>query len=151
MLAMDGFTVKSSSVDETLRAGKDFAERFESDSVVLLYGEMGAGKTHFVKGMALGLEIVANVTSPTFALVNEYRSNSVLAGRLFHFDLFRIHSEDDLYDMGFYDYIGNGVLAVEWAENIPGLGNEFGKYYKVEIIKISENTREITIDEIIGA
>ena len=126
----------TNSVEETVQAGKVFAGKLEKDAVVLLYGEMGAGKTHFVKGMALGLGIDSVITSPTFAIVNDYE-------KLIHFDLFRIQSEDDLYAMGFYDYIGNGVLAIEWAENIPELQQEFDKYYKVEINKTDENKREI--------
>jgi len=126
----------TNSVEETVQAGKVFAGKLEKDAVVLLYGEMGAGKTHFVKGMALGLGIDSVITSPTLAIVNDYE-------KLIHFDLFRIQSEDDLYAMGFYDYIGNGVLAIEWAENIPELQQEFDKYYKVEINKTDENKREI--------
>ena len=129
----------TNSVEETIQAGRAFAERLDEGSAVLLYGEMGAGKTHFVKGMALGLGIDSIITSPTFAIVNDY-------GRLIHFDLFRIHSHDDLYAMGFHDYIGKAVLAIEWAENIPQIEKEFDKCYKVRIEKIDENnsnTRKI--------
>ena len=137
------YSITTKSVDETITAGYDFAEKLKKDSVVLLYGEMGAGKTHFVKGIALGLGIAETVTSPTFALVNDYH------GKLCHFDLFRIHSHDDLYAIGFYDYIGNGVIAIEWAENIPELKSEFDEYYTVSITKFlekPESQREINID-----
>jgi tRNA threonylcarbamoyladenosine biosynthesis protein TsaE len=128
--------MRTISVNETIRAGREFAETLPPDAVVLLHGEMGAGKTHFVKGMAAALGVTDTITSPTFALVNDY-------GKLIHFDLFRIQSEDDLYAIGFYDYIGQGILAIEWAENIPGLADEFEKCYNIRIEKIDENTRQI--------
>ncbi|MCL1788757.1 MAG: tRNA (adenosine(37)-N6)-threonylcarbamoyltransferase complex ATPase subunit type 1 TsaE [Oscillospiraceae bacterium] len=131
--------LKVSSVEETLKAGETFAEGLNKDSVVLLYGEMGAGKTHFIKGMARGLNITDNITSPTFALVNEFPG-------LIHFDLFRIHTADDLYAIGFYDYIGKGIIAIEWAENIPELADDFEKIHTVKIEKIGKNERIISID-----
>ncbi|MCL2071882.1 MAG: tRNA (adenosine(37)-N6)-threonylcarbamoyltransferase complex ATPase subunit type 1 TsaE [Oscillospiraceae bacterium] len=127
------------SVDDTIIAGKELAETLQKDSVVLLQGEMGAGKTHFVKGIAQGLGITDTITSPTFALVNDF-------GGLIHFDLFRIRTDDDLYAIGFYDYIGKGVIAIEWAENIPGIEGEFDRYYAVKIDKTAENERVIAID-----
>ena len=133
--------ITTSSVDETIQAGVDFAGKLQANSPILLYGEMGAGKTHFVKGLARGLGIADNITSPTFALVNQY-------SRLTHFDLFRVNTMDDLYAIGFYDYMGEGVLAIEWAENVPGLKDELDGYYTVTIEKIGENERVITIDNI---
>ena len=136
------------SVSETIQRGMIFASELknkEPNAVVLLYGEMGAGKTHFVKGMAMGLGISGLVNSPTFALVNDY-------GGLYHFDLFRIKTLDDLEAIGFYDYIENGVLAIEWAENIPELENEFEKYHTVKIKKRSKSEesteRVIEINEV---
>jgi tRNA threonylcarbamoyladenosine biosynthesis protein TsaE len=130
------------SVEETIAAGKRFAREnlcktagTDTDSVVvLLQGEMGAGKTHFVKGIAQGLDIDSVITSPTFAIVNDY-------GGLIHMDLFRIRSEDDLYAIGYYDY--SGIIVVEWAENVPELQGDF----TVRIEKLNEdgeNTRQIT-------
>ncbi|MCL1831682.1 MAG: tRNA (adenosine(37)-N6)-threonylcarbamoyltransferase complex ATPase subunit type 1 TsaE [Oscillospiraceae bacterium] len=127
------------SVEETLEAGRVFAEKLPTNAAVFLYGEPGAGKTHFVKGMAVGLGITAPVTSPTFALVNDY-------GGLLHFDLYRIHTDDDLYAIGFYDYIGQGVLAIEWAQNVPELAQEFDARYDVRITAINENEREICVN-----
>jgi tRNA threonylcarbamoyladenosine biosynthesis protein TsaE len=121
----------ANSVEETINAGKHFADKLKSNSTVLMYGEMGAGKTHFVKGIAKGLGITDNITSPTFALVNSYNN-------LHHFDLFRIQSEEDLYAIGFYDY--SGIVIVEWAENVPELEGDF----TVRIEKIDENTRKIS-------
>ncbi|MCL2019766.1 MAG: tRNA (adenosine(37)-N6)-threonylcarbamoyltransferase complex ATPase subunit type 1 TsaE [Oscillospiraceae bacterium] len=122
----------SSSCEETIKLGDELGRKISPDTAVLLYGEMGAGKTHFVKGIARGLGICANITSPTFALVNEYE------GKLFHFDLFRVQSSDDLYSIGFYDYIGRGNIVIEWSENVPELEDEFENCYKVEIKKLCE-------------
>ena len=134
--------MKTSSVNETVQAGREFAAGLDENAAVLINGQMGAGKTHFVKGIAQGLGITDNVTSPTFALVNTYSEI------LHHFDLFRINSQDDLYAIGFYDYIGKGIIVIEWAENIPALEQEFDEYSKVInviINKIDDNTREIII------
>jgi len=128
----------TASVAGTISAGEEFAKRLNPDGVVLLNGEMGAGKTHFVKGVAKGLGINARVTSPTFAIVNDY-------GGLYHFDLFRITDADDLYAAGFWDYIGKGVIICEWGENVPELKDEFERYYEVRITKKDENTREIEV------
>jgi len=132
-------TFKINSVEETIEAGRKLAEKLTDNCAVLLYGEMGAGKTYFTKGIARGLSITSEITSPTFALVNEYDN------KLFHFDLFRINSADDLYSIGFYDFIGRGVIVCEWSENVPDLENEFDVFYKVEIIKKGENEREIHV------
>jgi len=127
------------TADETIAAGADFAKRLSRDSLVLLYGEMGAGKTHFVKGIARGLGIEAVITSPTFAIVNEYPG-------LYHFDLFRITGADELYGTGFWDYVGKGVTVCEWSENVPELSAELKTGgFTVKIAKIDENTREIDI------
>ncbi|MCL2077843.1 MAG: tRNA (adenosine(37)-N6)-threonylcarbamoyltransferase complex ATPase subunit type 1 TsaE [Oscillospiraceae bacterium] len=135
-------TYKSFSSEETIKIGEQLGRELKPNCAVLLYGEMGAGKTHFVKGLALGLGISSNVTSPTFALVNEYDGEI----NLIHFDLFRMNTPDDLYATGFYDYIGRGVIVCEWSENVQCLENEFESYYKVEINKIGENEREIIIN-----
>jgi tRNA threonylcarbamoyladenosine biosynthesis protein TsaE len=133
-------THKSFSSDETIAIGKQIGQEIVPDCAVLLYGEMGAGKTHFVKGLALGLGIKKPVTSPTFAIVNEYED------RLFHFDLFRITNYDDLYATGFFDYLDRGIIVCEWSENIPGLENEFDNVYKIKINKTGENEREIHVN-----
>ena len=134
---------KSNSVDETIAIAESFAKNLKIGDTVLYTGEMGAGKTHFTKGIAKYFGIERGVSSPTFALVNEYIGNEV---SVFHFDLFRISSYDDLYAIGFFDYFDrDGILAVEWSENISNLSDYLEDVWFVDISKVSENEREISI------
>lgn len=135
----------SNGPSDTVRIGSDFARRLKANDGILYKGEMGAGKTYFTKGIAKALGITEEVTSPTFALINEYYGKI----NIFHFDLFRIDSFDDLYAIGFFDYFDrNGVLCVEWSENIPDLADSFNTVYQVTISKTGEESREISIDKI---
>ena len=106
----------TASPRETESVARDFAGRLKPGDVVALFGAMGAGKTRFVRGMAAGLGCTGEVSSPTFAIVHEYDGDIPL----YHFDMYRISTWEDLYQTGFFDYLqaGNGVLAVEWSENI---------------------------------
>ena len=106
----------SNSVAETEALGEELARRLEPGAVVAFSGDLGAGKTAFVRGMARGLGIGERVTSPTFTIVNEYEGGRL---PLFHFDMYRLGSADELYDIGWEDYlVRGGVCAVEWSENI---------------------------------
>ena len=136
------------SPDETERLGEALATTLEADPslprFVAMYGDLGVGKTAFVRGFARIISPEAFVKSPTFALVNEYRTKKT---PVYHFDMYRIVDEDDLYSTGFYDYLeGNGYCIAEWCENIPYALPE--KYLRVEIKKTSYDTpdeREISI------
>ena len=109
----------SRSARETENIGFSLAKTVEVGSVVALFGELGAGKTAFVRGFARGMGIDAEVTSPTFALVNEYRSGKKA---LCHFDMYRITGWDDLYSTGYFDYLDAGAtLIIEWSENIEAV------------------------------
>ena len=106
----------SHSEEETYFFAKEFARSLQSGDVVLLDGEMGAGKTVLAKGLIAGMGITDEVTSPTYAYVNEYD------GRVFHFDCYRITSEAQALGLGLSDYFERGgVCIVEWSENIKGL------------------------------
>ena len=132
----------TNSEEETREAAKQVAERLQTGDVILYSGEMGAGKTAFTKGLAEYFGTEEEVTSPTFALVHEY------PGRvpIFHFDLYRISGYDDLYAIGFFDYLDRGgILAVEWSENIPDLESELENVVKINIEKLGENERRITV------
>ena len=110
------------SPEETENVGFEVAEFIKNDnsipSFIALFGDLGVGKTAFVRGFAKVFSPNTLVRSPTFALVNEYPSNS--GRRVFHFDMYRITDEDDLYSIGYYDYLEDGsICLVEWSENIP--------------------------------
>ncbi|MBD5104028.1 MAG: tRNA (adenosine(37)-N6)-threonylcarbamoyltransferase complex ATPase subunit type 1 TsaE [Ruminococcaceae bacterium] len=135
----------SNSVSDTVYIAEEFAECLKAGDAVLYKGEMGAGKTYFTKGIAKSFGITEEVTSPTFALINEYYGET----NIFHFDLFRISGFEDLYGIGFFDYFDrNGVLCIEWSENVPDICNYFDTAYEVEIRKIGDESREITIEKI---
>ena len=118
---MNDKILHTNSATETERLGAELAMQMASDSsippFVALYGDLGVGKTAFVRGFASVFCEGIAVRSPTFALVNEYRGKSKT---LFHFDMYRITGEDDLYSIGYDDYLArDGICLVEWSENIP--------------------------------
>ena len=112
----------TNSPEETEEVGFSLAKELETDltlsSFIALYGDLGVGKTAFVRGFTKVFSPNALVRSPTFALVNEYPTRG--GRRVFHFDMYRITDEDDLYSIGYYDYLDDGsICLVEWSENIP--------------------------------
>ena len=108
----------SNSTEETEQIASEFAKELRSGDVIAYRGPMGAGKTAFTRGLAKGLGLDDHVSSPTFALVHQYGSG---ANALYHFDMYRVESFDDLYSTGFFDYLDfGGILAIEWSENIEG-------------------------------
>ncbi len=131
----------TNSEAETEALGARFARELPDGSVVAFYGELGSGKTAFVRGMARGMEIDALVNSPTFTIVNEYIGERCL----FHFDMYRLGSADELYDIGWEDYLSRGgVCAVEWSENVAEAFE--GDETTVTFRKLSESAREITVE-----
>ena len=104
----------TNSPETTEHAAKEFASTLKGNEVVALYGGLGMGKTTFVRGLCSFFGIDSGVSSPTFAIVNEYSGKI----KIFHFDMYRINSWDDLYSTGFFDYIGQGLCIIEWSENI---------------------------------
>ena len=141
----------TSDVSETEAIGKRLAEELEKDRslppFVALYGDLGVGKTAFVRGFVSAISPSATVRSPTFALVNEYRAKP---RTLFHFDMYRIDSEDDLDSIGFYDYLDRlGICLVEWSEKIPYALPEC--YLRVTIEKNDAQNptcRKITVESV---
>ncbi len=106
----------SNSEEETEALGRRLGETLERGAVVAFTGDLGAGKTAFTRGLAKGLDIPDRVTSPTFTIVNEYEGGRL---PLFHFDMYRLSSADELFEIGWEDYLARGgVCAVEWSENV---------------------------------
>ena len=145
-------TVQSNKPEDTEAVGKALAALLQDDGTlprfVALYGDLGVGKTAFVRGFASVLSPESLVRSPTFTLVNEYR-NKATRRSLFHFDMYRIDSEDDLYSMGFEDYPDRGVCIAEWCEKIPYALPLH--YLRVSITKNNPDfpdSREITLERI---
>ena len=131
------------SADETQALGKKLAESLRPGDVIAYFGDLGAGKTAFTRGIAEGLGVSEQVTSPTYTIVNEY-----LSGRLplFHFDMYRLGSSDELFDIGWEDYLARGgVCAVEWSENVE---DALQGAIRVTIEKdpFEADTRRITIE-----
>lgn len=109
---------ESDSYEATLAVAADLARTVPKGTVIALRGGLGAGKTAFTTGFVQGLGIDCDVSSPTFALVNEYRSTQCT---LYHFDMYRVTGWEDLYSTGFFDYLDSGAyLCIEWSENIDG-------------------------------
>ena len=126
--------------EQTELVGAKLAQQLTAGTIIAYKGDLGAGKTAFTRGLARGLGARESVTSPTYTIVNEY-----LSGRLplFHFDMYRLHSADELFDIGWEDYLDRGgVCAVEWSENVAdALENPI----TVTIEKLGEDSRRITI------
>ena len=131
----------TNSPEETEAVGQRLATRLTPGTVIAYEGDLGAGKTAFTRGLAKGLGAQERVTSPTYTIVNEY-----LSGRLplFHFDMYRLESAEDLWDIGWEDYLERGgVCAVEWSENVR---EAMDGAVVVRIEKTGEDSREITIE-----
>ena len=146
-------TLISHSPAETEALGERWGRSAESGLVIGLTGELGAGKTQLVKGLARGLGITTRVHSPTFTLVNEYGSGRL---RLFHLDLYRLETPDQIHAAGLEDYLQpDGVTVIEWAERWPELNAERGTrnaearraYRRVKIEPVGENERRITYED----
>jgi tRNA threonylcarbamoyladenosine biosynthesis protein TsaE len=135
-------TYISHSEAETEKLGEQFAKTLTGGTVVAMYGDLGAGKTAFVRGMARGMGLTCRVSSPTFTIVNEYEGER----ELIHFDMYRLESADELFDIGWEDYLGRGaVCAVEWSEKVEDAF--FGDEIVLRIDKLSDTDRKITIEE----
>ncbi|KMT23349.1 tRNA (adenosine(37)-N6)-threonylcarbamoyltransferase complex ATPase subunit type 1 TsaE [Clostridium cylindrosporum] len=132
--------IRTNSVEETIELGEKIGLSLKVGDVVTLNGDLGAGKTHFTKGIAKGLDVDDYVTSPTFTIVNEY------SGRipLYHFDVYRIEDIYEMYEIGFEEYLyGQGVCIIEWSEVVKELLPK--NTIDIVIKRIDENTRDIEI------
>ena len=130
------------SPEETVALGRRLAAVLPDGAIIAFTGGLGAGKTAFCRGLAEGLGCTDPVSSPTFAIVNYYRGPRPMA----HFDLYRIHTENDLAAAGFYDYLDQGaIVAAEWSENLAPLLDQENPI-RVDIQPLDATTRRITIE-----
>ena len=132
---------KSESVEDTEKIASEFAKELKSGDFIAYFGDLGSGKTAFTRGISSVLCPKARVSSPTFAIVNEYTGGKT---DLFHFDMYRILDDDNLFSTGFYDYFDrDGIILTEWSENITFALPE--RRYDVVFEKTGENARTIKI------
>ena len=136
-------TYVTNSPAETEALGQRLAERLQPGDVIAYTGDLGAGKTAFTRGLARGLGITERITSPTFTIVNEYQGGRL---PLFHFEMYRLGSSDELYEIGWEDYLARGgVCAVEWSEIVADALEE--DCIRVDIRQgETENQRKITVE-----
>jgi len=133
--------IHTKNEEETEAAGSALAKELTPGAVVAMYGDLGAGKTAFVRGMAKAMELDCRVSSPTFTIVNEYLG----ATPFFHFDMYRLDGSDELFGIGWEDYLERGgICAVEWSEKISDAFT--GEEITVRIEKLSDSERKITIE-----
>ncbi len=136
--------IKINDLQETLNIGKKLGSLAKEGDIFCLEGEVGAGKTHLTKGIALGLGINDNITSPTFTIVNEYDTGRL---KLNHFDVYRVNDPDEIYAIGFDEYIfSKGVTVIEWSDYIEELIPEEAVHITIKKVPTKgESYREIII------
>lgn len=140
----------TNSEEETIRLGKDFASNINAGDILYFYGDLGSGKTEFIKGICEYFKVVDIVTSPTFTIMNKYvgekKGNEIA---IFHIDLYRIEKEKELDEIGFEDCLfeNNSIKLIEWAEKAESHLNKPTYIVKITPDEESENSREIIISE----
>ena len=132
----------TNSPEETISLAEKIGRLLKAGDCIAYYGDLGAGKTTFTRGLAVGMGLPDEVSSPTFAIVNEYHGKDKIT--LYHFDMYRIGNSDELETTGFYDYpLDESVFAVEWSENIEDAFPEI--VIRIKISRIDDDARKITI------
>ncbi len=132
------------SLDDLTTAAKKILDFAGTEKIFLFYGQMGAGKTTLINALCRELGVTENTSSPTFAIVNEYRSPK---GNIFHFDFYRLKNQTEALDIGFEEYLDSGKYCfIEWPEKIPDLLPEH--HLRISITVTGEQTRAITVDKI---
>ena len=138
--------IKINSLDNIREAAKHFIAAMEDNTVFAFYGKMGAGKTTFIKAICEELGVTDVINSPTFAIVNEYRSDET-GELIYHFDFYRIKKLDEVYDMGYEDYFYSGALCfIEWPELVEEVLP--GDAVKVTIEEVEDETRSVRLESI---
>ena len=131
------------SREETVNLGKTVAKKLNGKTVIALKGGMGMGKTAFCEGIAKGLGITDYIVSPTFNIVNIYYGDKTL----YHFDMYRVSGLDDLLSTGYFDYLDdeNGIMLIEWSENVLDLLPEYTKFITIQ--RINDSTRKFSSED----
>ena len=146
-MVMQQITLETHSDEETISAGISFSSRLKPGSVVAFFGELGAGKTRFIKGICKGLGVHEHVASPTFTIVNEYNIGGL---KIYHFDFYRMKSVDELREIGFDEYFeGNCIVLIEWADRVVNILPPHRYDIHLQLGK-NEYSRRIDIEEIGG-
>lgn len=132
------------NVEETLNIGEQIGKLCSSGDIICVIGDLGVGKTHISKGIAKGLGVNEHITSPTFTIVNEYDNGRL---KLYHFDVYRVNDPDEIYELGFDEYIfDNAVSIIEWADYIESLiPKEHLRIVLSKLNNLDENVRNIEI------
>ena len=142
-------SVITSSTEETMAVGATLAKTIGKGVVFTLVGDLGAGKTHFVKGFAKGIGSADLVTSPTFTLLNVYEGGRM---PVYHFDMYRLESKEEAEELGFNEYFDlkslDGVVLAEWPSQVDGLIS--CPHIEIKIEKLEENKRKITLSNVVG-
>lgn len=142
-------SVVTNSENETMLVAEKISKIMSKGTIITLTGDLGAGKTHFVKGFAKGLKCDNLVTSPTFTLLNVYDSGEI---PIYHFDMYRLSSREEAEELGFDEYFDlsslDGITLVEWPEQVEGLIKE--NHFEIKIEKLGENKRNITLSSVEG-
>ena len=132
---------ESHSVEETQQLARAISDRVQPGDVILLVGDLGAGKSEFTRGLAQGLGVTATVTSPSFTILNVYDDGRI---PLYHFDWYRLNSVEELYEMGMEEFLGgDGVAVVEWPSQCPEAIPE--THLAIRLTPVDETTRDVTI------
>lgn len=138
---MQKITVRTNSPAQTMALAERVGARLRPGDMIAYFGGLGVGKTTFTRGLAKGMGLPDVVSSPTFAIVQEYHGDGL---SLYHFDIYRINGEMDLESTGFYDYpLEESVFAIEWAENLTELSSDA---IRITLRRISDDVREVTIE-----
>jgi len=141
--------ITSSSSEETEIIGEKLGKKLTGNEIICFYGDLGVGKTTFIRGLARNINCEDLVSSPTFTILHEYNNNNKF--KIFHFDMYRVTSFDDLESTGFFDFINTGVILIEWAENIEHELNNLKNIIKINIQKkVGQNFENTRIIEIQG-
>ncbi|MCI0448635.1 MAG: tRNA (adenosine(37)-N6)-threonylcarbamoyltransferase complex ATPase subunit type 1 TsaE [Chlorobi bacterium] len=139
------FAIITKSAEETQNFGIEFAKKLKKGDVIALYGYLGSGKTELAKGICKGLGVTQTVSSPTFVIVNEY--SSAKFPKIFHLDLYRLKTLDDIINIGFYDYINENMLVlIEWPEHVEDLLPKNTIKIRLAYTDENENSRWIKLE-----